>query len=149
MNMEKADAANRLRDRMAKARAECAARHRVTSYVLPIGFMAIALLFAVHMRSDFRPQVSLSPLVAASVYARSIGGIIGARVAVAIAAPITVYIGWVEWQDWYATFAVGHLVALIGLCISPSVFLPKLRSPTDRLAREHLPSQSEHRMQIP
>ncbi len=111
----------RLLDRMALARAKHAARRRFRSYVLPVGLVAIGLL-AADLAQRPGDVLSLSPLLAAAIFARVFGGITGGRIAAAVGAPLSIYVGAAR-PHWYPVFAA---IGFIGLCVD-ATNLPALK----------------------
>ena len=136
MNDRVAKAEERLRDRMAAARASHAAWRRSINYALPIGLMAVALLFSVEGHRDNVGFIPLTPELAAAVLARVFGGVRPGRFAVAMACPLALYIGLVDWVPFSAIWFGGYVAALIGLCVDVSWLLgskaPSHRSPGPR-----------------
>ncbi len=130
----------RLLDRMSRARAKHAARRRFRSYVLPISLVAVGLL-AADLAQRPGDVLSLSPLLAAAIFARVFGGVAGGRIAAAVGAPLSIYIGVVR-PHWYPLFAG---VGFIGLCVDAAI-LPTPKERSYRLVDLRVPAPPERRI---
>lgn len=112
-------AERKLCDRMMRARERGTIRRRFFFYVLPIGFVAIALLISLEMGEQRGVLIQVSPLIAAGIFARTCIGITAGRMAATIIAPILLYIGYLNWH----TGELGSLLSITGLCFEPSMFV--------------------------
>jgi len=139
-------AEDRLRERMARARAKWAPRHRFRSYVAPIGLVAAGLIVSVEAAAGPGYLISLAPMLGAAVLARTLCGITAGRVAVALTVPLTLYIGMGS-GVWGTGWLIGYIGALIALCVEPST-LPRLwKWLNRRSAVSGAPGRSARRMQ--
>ena len=115
------EAESRLLARMASARAKHAARWRFRSYVLPVGLVAVGLIVSAETGGHPGGWVlPLSPMLAAAVAARCLGGITAGRVAAALTAPLLLYALFDIYPQRY-DFVVGALMVLIALCLEARI----------------------------
>lgn len=123
----------RLVDRMARARREAAVRQRFVCYVLPIGLVAISLFITVEAQIRIDGFIPITPLLAAAIYARVFGGVVAGRVATALVAPISIYIGWEVWEPTSPSWFASYMISLSGLCVGRVSIPQGLQGPLRQL----------------
>ncbi len=135
------DAEARLAASVVRIRAKYAERWRFRSYVLPIGLVAGALLVSAEFRQP-GGMLTMTPLIAAAIWSRALGGITAARVATALVALVAIPEGFLTWETYAPSWAPFLWLGLIGLCIerasSARYDLTPPRQSEGRLARSLL-----------
>ena len=91
---------------------------RLRTYFSPVGLVAAALLMESGTRID--GYIPITPLLAAAIIARVWRGSDASRIAVAIVAPIALYISWEVWSPRSLVWFLSYSVALIFLCVRGS-----------------------------
>ncbi len=105
-------------ERAAAARAKRAAQRRLYSYVLPAALMAAAILLSIDGGRNNLGFIPLSPPLAAAVFVRIRWGVTAGRIAVAMALPLVLYVGWNGLMPFEPIWFSGHIAALSALLSS-------------------------------